>query len=222
MEHRLDELAARIAGCDACPRLVEARRAADPSGAQGYWARPVPGFGDPAATVHVLGLATALHGGNRTGRAFTGNRSADVLVAALHRVGMANRPTSRHVGDGLLLRGVWMSSAVRCPPPGHRPTPLERDTCLPWLTEELRALPDVRVIVCLGRFAWEAASRWAGARPRPRFAHGAEYVVRPGLRLVGCYHPSPQNTNTGRLTPAMLDAVLRDAGRAGGAVPPGR
>jgi len=214
-EQDLAGLAERIARCEACPRLVEARRAADPSGAGEYWARPVPGFGDPAATVHVLGLATAPHGGNRTGRAFTGNRSADVLVAALHRVGMANQPVSRHAGDGLRLRGAWMSSAVRCPPPGHRPTPLERDTCLPWLTEELAALVDVRVVVCLGRFAWDAATRWAGARPRPRFAHGAEHVVaggvRPGLVLAGCYHPSPQNTNSGRLTPAMLDAVLRRA-----------
>lgn len=206
-------LAARIADCTACPRLVAARR--DVAVDEGYWARPVPGFGDPRATVHVLGLATAPHGGNRTGRAFTGNRSADTLVAAMHRVGLANRPTSRHVGDGLQLHGAWMSSAVRCPPPDHRPTPVERDTCLPWLTEELAALPEVRVMVCLGRFAWEAATRWAGLRPRPAFGHGAEHAVedgvRPGLVLLGCYHPSPQNTATGRLTPPILDAVLRRA-----------
>jgi uracil-DNA glycosylase len=159
----------------------------------------------------VLGLATAPHGGNRTGRAFTGNRSADTLVTALHRVGMADRPVSRHVGDGLRLHGAWMSSAVRCPPPDHRPTPLERDTCLPWLTEELDALGEVRVLVCLGRFAWDAAARWAGLSPRPRFGHGAEHVTTTGPVLLGCYHPSPQNISTGRLTPDMLDTLLRRA-----------
>jgi uracil-DNA glycosylase family 4 len=197
--------------------LVAARRAAEPCASS--WARPVPGFGDPAATVHVLGLATAPHGGNRTGRPFTGNRSADVLVAAMHRTGLANQPTSRHVGDGLRLHGAWMSSVVRCPPPDHRPTPQERDTCLRWLSEEVDALDGVRVVVCLGGFAWDAATRWAGVRPRPRFGHGTEHVVasgpREGLVLLGCYHPSPQNTATRRLTAPMLDAVLlraRDLG----------
>lgn len=220
-EHRLADLGARIADCTACPRLVEARRAAEPSPAA--WARPVPGFGDPAARVHVLGLATAPHGGNRTGRAFTGNRSADVLVAAMHRVGLANQPTSQHVGDGLRLHGAWMASAVRCPPPDHRPTPAERDTCLGWLDEELDTLGGVRVLVCLGGFAWATATRWAGVRPRPPFGHGVEHVVtggaRAGLVLLGCYHPSPQNTNSGRLTPAMLDAVLARARTLAGLAP---
>lgn len=215
-EARLRGLADRIAGCSACPRLVAERR--DVAVDERYWARPVPGFGDPAARVHVLGLATAPHGGNRTGRAFTGNPSADTLVAALHRTGFANQPTSQHADDGLRLRGAWMSSAVRCPPPGHRPTGAERDACLAWLTEELAALPDVRAMVCLGQVAWKAASRWAGLRTSPRFGYGVEQVVaggvRPGLLLVGCYHPSPQNTRTGRLTPPMLDTVLRRAGSA--------
>jgi uracil-DNA glycosylase len=212
-DHRLSVLASRIANCSACPRLVVARR--DAAGAEDYWARPVPGFGDPAAGVHVLGLATAPHGGNRTGRAFTGNRSADTLVAAMCRTGLANQPTSRHRGDGLRLRGAWMSSVVRCPPPAHRPSAEERDTCLPWLSEEIALLPSVRVVVCLGRFAWDAALLWAGARPRPRFGHGAEHVVErgvvPGLVLLGSFHPSPQNINTGRLTIAMLDAILQRA-----------
>ena len=208
-DRRLARLAERIADCSACPRLVAARQHVATDGA--YWARPVPGFGDPAAGVHILGLATAPHGGNRTGRAFTGNRSADTLIAAMYRTGLANQPTSREVGDGLRLHGAWMSSAVRCPPPGHQPTPLERDTCLPWLTDELHALGDVRVLVCLGRFAWDAATRWAGLRPRPRFGHGAEHSLRLGPVLLGCYHPSPQNVSTRRLTPDMLDALLRRA-----------
>ncbi len=207
---RLADLATRIAGCSACPRLVAARRAVATT--EDYWSRPVPGYGDPRARVHVLGLATAPHGGNRTGRAFTGNPSADTLVAAMHRTGLATRPTSQHVGDGLRLTGAWMASAVRCPPPEHRPTRAERDACLGWLTEEVAALRELRVLVCLGRVAWEAACDWAGARPRPRFGHGSEHVTttgpRPGLVLVGCYHPSPQNTRSGRLTPAMLDDVL--------------
>ena len=212
---RLDALAAEMAGCRACPRLVAERTAVAACGTGPYWSRPVPGFGDPAARIHVLGLATAPHGGNRTGRAFTGNRSADTLVAAMHRVGLANQPTSRHADDGLRLDDTWMASAVRCPPPGHRPTRSERDACLGWLTREVAALPRLRVMVCLGHVAWNAACAWSGASPRPRFGHGVPHVVdggpRPGLVLVGCYHPSPQNTASGRLTPAMLDSVLRRA-----------
>ncbi|MFC5064024.1 uracil-DNA glycosylase [Actinomycetospora atypica] len=205
-ELRLTELAGRIVGCTACPRLVAARRAVDPTG--GYWARPVPGFGDPRARIHLLGLATAPHGGNRVGRAFTGNPSADTLVAALHRTGLANQATSQHSDDGLRLHGAWMASAVRCPPPEHRPTRAERDACLGWLTEEVAALRELRVVVCLGRLAWEAACDWAGLRPRPAFGHGAEHRTDAGPVLLGCYHPSPQNTRSGRLTPAMLDDVL--------------
>ena len=172
----------------------------------------MPGFGDPAARIHLLGLATAPHGGNRTGRAFTGNRSADTLVAAMHRTGLASRPTSRHLGDGLALHDAWMASAVRCPPPGHRPTRNERDACLAWLTREVAALPRLAVMVCLGHVAWNAACAWAGETPRPRFGHGVAHVTtggpRPGLVLVGCYHPSPQNTASARLTPSMIDDVL--------------
>lgn len=211
----LEVLAARIADCTACPRLVASRQAAAEVGTGPYWARPVPGFGDPGARVHVLGLATAPHGGNRTGRAFTGNPTADTLVAALHRAGLADRPTSRHAGDGLRLQGAWMASAVRCPPPDHRPTRAERAACAGWLTAELAALPDVAVVLCLGRLAWEAACDWGGVRPRARFAHGAEHVMtggpRPGLRLLASYHPSPQNTRSRRLTPGMLDAVIARA-----------
>jgi uracil-DNA glycosylase len=222
-EDRLADLAARIADCTACPRLVASRRAAAAAAAGPYWARPVPGFGDPGARVHVLGLATAPHGGNRTGRAFTGNPTADTLVAALHRAGLANRPTSEHADDGLRLQGAWMASAVRCPPPDHRPTRTERATCAGWLTAELAALPDVAVVLCLGRLAWEAACDWAGVRPRPLFGHGAEHVLttgpRPGLLLLASYHPSPQNTRSRRLTPAMLDAVIARAATAASADP---
>jgi uracil-DNA glycosylase family 4 len=165
--------------------------------------------------VLVLGLAPAAHGANRTGRVFTGDRSGDFLFAALHRTGFANQPTSRHAGDGLALRGAWITAAVRCAPPANKPTPLERDTCLPFAARELAALADVRVIVCLGAFAWDAALRMlavggvATPRPRPRFGHGIELELGAGTPLLlGCFHPSQQNTFTGRLTPAMLDDVL--------------
>lgn len=178
-----------------------------------YWGRPVPGFGDPQASVLLLGLAPAAHGANRTGRVFTGDRSGDFLFAALHRTGFANQPTSTHCGDGLALRGAWVTAAVRCAPPANRPLPEERDRCLPWTQAELARLPAVTVIVCLGAFGWDAALRLlAGAglalpRPRPRFGHGAEAVVG-GWTLLGCFHPSQQNTFTGVLTEAMIDAVL--------------
>jgi uracil-DNA glycosylase family 4 len=177
-----------------------------------YWGRPIPGFGDPGACVLVLGLAPAAHGANRTGRVFTGDRSGDFLFAALHRTGFASQPTSRHAGDGLRLRDAWITAAVRCAPPANKPTPQERDRCLPFAVRELDELADVRVAVCLGAFAWDAALRLLAARaaapqrPRPRFGHGAELPGDP--RLLGCFHPSQQNTFTGRLTPAMLDAVL--------------
>ena len=208
-------------GCRRCPRLVAWReqvavvkRAAFAS--QAYWGRPIPGFGDPAATVFVLGLAPAAHGGNRTGRIFTGDRSGDWLFAALHEVGMANQPHSVTRGDGLTLTGCWVAAAVRCAPPENKPTPVERDTCLPFALRELALLTRVRAIVCLGGFAWDAALRLLAAsgdaipRPRPRFGHGAEARVGK-TALLGCYHPSQQNTFTGRLVPGMMEDVLRRA-----------
>jgi uracil-DNA glycosylase family 4 len=177
-----------------------------------YWGRPIPGFGDPAARVVILGLAPAAHGGNRTGRVFTGDRSGDFLFAGLHRAGFANQPTSVSLDDGLALRDAWMLAAVRCAPPANKPTPSERDTCLPWAVREFELLRDVRVVVCLGAFAWDAAFRLRGAvpRPRPRFGHGALVEGGPWA-VLGCFHPSQQNTFTGRLTPAMLDDVLARA-----------
>ncbi|SFW75354.1 uracil-DNA glycosylase [Amycolatopsis australiensis] len=209
----LERVGARIVSCCRCPRLV-AWRAAAASRApvrfagQDYWARPVPGFGDPRARIFVLGLATAAHGGNRTGRAFTGNPSAGLLMRALHRAGLADRPSSEHAGDGLRLHRTWLASAVRCPPPADRPTPLERDNCLPYLSAEVAALEDLRVIVCLGGFAWRAALRWAGVRPQPKFAHGGAHRLDGGLTLLGSYHPSPRNVHTGLLTEPMLDDVF--------------
>jgi uracil-DNA glycosylase family 4 len=215
-EARLAALAAEVSECRRCPRLVEwrervarERRAAYAD--QAYWGRPLAGFGDPAARVLLLGLAPAAHGGNRTGRIFTGDRSGDFLFAALWRTGFANQPTSVSADDGLRLTGAWISAAVRCAPPANRPTSEERDHCLPWSARELELLADVRVVLCLGAFAWDAALRLrpaAGGRGRkPRFAHGAEDIGQP-VSLLGCFHPSQQNTFTGRLTEPMLDAVL--------------
>jgi uracil-DNA glycosylase family 4 len=181
-----------------------------------YWARPLAGFGDPSARVLVLGLAPAAHGGNRTGRIFTGDRSGDFLFASLHRCGFASQPTSRHRDDGLILRDCWVTAAVRCPPPANRPTPAERDRCLPYTRRELELLPEARVIVCLGAFAWDAAMRLRAMlgdpapRPRPRFGHGAE-LLEGRWPLLGCFHPSQQNTFTGKLTPQMMDAVFMRA-----------
>jgi uracil-DNA glycosylase family 4 len=213
-------LDAEIVGCRACPRLVAwreevARVKVARFARQTYWGRPVPGFGDPDARILVLGLAPAAHGGNRTGRVFTGDRSGDVLYASLHRAGLARLPTSTARDDGQELTGCRVAAAVRCAPPANRPTPEERDRCMPFLVREMAALPDLRVIVALGAFGWDAAFRAAGAlghvaRPRPRFGHAAEARVGPWA-LVGSYHPSQQNTFTGRLTPAMLDAVLARA-----------
>jgi uracil-DNA glycosylase len=172
-----------------------------------YWGRPVPGFGDPAARVYVLGLAPAAHGGNRTGRVFTGDRSGDWLFAAMHRAGFASQPTSRHRDDGLRLNGVWVTAVVRCAPPANKPLPAERDNCLPYTSEELELIRP-EVIVCLGAYAWDAACRLLEIRPRPRFGHGSEHRVPDGPVLLGCYHPSQQNTFTGKLTEAMMDAVF--------------
>jgi uracil-DNA glycosylase family 4 len=180
-----------------------------------YWCRPVPGLGDPRARVVLCGLAPAAHGGNRTGRVFTGDRSGDWLFAALHRAGFANQPTSRHRDDGLRLTDCYVTACVRCAPPDNRPTPEERDACLGYLVEELRLLSGARVLVCLGGFAWDGtlrALRALGHAPRrkPRFGHGAKAAVGP-YTLLGCYHPSQQNTFTGRLTEAMIDSVLARA-----------
>jgi uracil-DNA glycosylase family 4 len=217
----LDALAAEIVQCRRCPRLVawreevaSVKRAAYAS--EEYWARPLPGFGDPQASVIVLGLAPAAHGGNRTGRIFTGDRSGDWLFAALWRAGFANQPTSTARDDGLALNGCYVTAAVRCPPPANRPLPSERDNCLPYLVRELSLLSRARVVVCLGGFAWEVAFRALAElgvtvpRPRPRFGHGVE-VALDRWTLLGCYHPSQQNTFTGRLTEPMIDEVLRRA-----------
>jgi uracil-DNA glycosylase family 4 len=220
----LASLAAEVSACRRCPRLVawreqvaRERRAAFAQ--EQYWGRPLPGFGDPSARLLLLGLAPAAHGANRTGRMFTGDRSGDFLFAALARNGLANRPVSSARGDGLVLRDVWITAAVRCAPPANRPTPAERDACLPWSVRELGLLANVRVVVCLGAFAWAAALRLTAMlagpdvpppRPRPRFAHGAELSGEP-YSLLGCYHPSQQNTFTGRLTEPMIDAVLARA-----------
>jgi len=186
---------------------------------QEYWGRPLPGFGDPGARVLLLGLAPAAHGANRTGRMFTGDRSGDFLYAALWRAGFANQPSSSSAGDGLRLSGAWVGAAVRCAPPANRPTPVERDRCLPWSVRELGLLSEVRVIVCLGAFAWDAALRLrqamagpdaAPTRPKPRFGHGAE-AQGERYGLLGCYHPSQQNTFTGKLTEPMIDEVLERA-----------
>lgn len=187
-----------------------------------YWGRPVPGFGDPDATILVIGLAPAAHGGNRTGRVFTGDASGDFLWAALHRAGLADRPSSRRANDGLTLFGVRIAAAVRCAPPANRPTPPERDNCAPYLVRELGALDRVRVVLALGAFGWDAALRTFEAlgaslpAPRPRFGHLAEARIGPsrdGRRwvLLGSYHPSQQNTFTGRLTPAMFDEAIERA-----------
>jgi uracil-DNA glycosylase family 4 len=212
----LAALQARITQCRRCPRLVawreEVARVKRASFADwDYWGRPVPAFGDPRARILVLGLAPAAHGGNRTGRIFTGDRSGDWLFAALYRAGLANQPESVSRDDGLELHDCWVTAAVRCAPPVNRPTPAERDNCLPYLAAELELLERVRVIVCLGGFAWDAALRVQDApRPRPRFGHGEEATIGPRM-LLGCYHVSQQNTFTGRLTEPMLDAVFARA-----------
>ncbi len=214
----LDELARRIEACRRCPRLVAWREAAaaDPPRryrGERYWARPLSGFGDPAARILVLGLAPAAHGGNRTGRIFTGDRSGDWLFAALHRAGFANQPGSEHRDDGLRLDRVWVAAVNRCPPPANRPTPAERDNCLPYLVRELELLDAVGAIVALGSFAWDGALRalrelgHPAPRPKPRFAHGAEVEVGP-YALLGCFHPSQQNTFTGRLSEGMMEAIF--------------
>ena len=213
----LSALNHEVIGCRRCPRLVawreqtaRVKRAA--YAGDEYWGRPLPGFGDPRARLLVLGLAPAAHGGNRTGRIFTGDRSGDLLFAALWRAGFANQAESIHRDDGLTLSDCYVTAAVRCAPPQNKPTPGERDNCLPYLVRELQLLRSVRVILCLGSFAWEVAFRALSShgvtvKPRPRFGHGA-VASAGGYELLGCYHPSQQNTFTGRLTETMLDDVL--------------
>jgi uracil-DNA glycosylase len=204
-----------VVECRRCPRLVEwrervAREKRASFADQDYWGRPVPGFGDPAARVYVLGLAPAAHGGNRTGRVFTGDRSGDWLFASMHRTGFANQARSVERGDGLVLNGAFVAAAVRCAPPANRPLPEERDRCLPYATEELELLRPA-VVLCLGAFAWDAACRLLDIRPRPRFGHAVEFAGEDGPTLLGCFHPSQQNTFTGKLTEPMTDAVFARA-----------
>jgi uracil-DNA glycosylase family 4 len=222
----LAALTEEIVACRRCPRLVEWReRVAREKVArfrdETYWGRPVPGFGDPAARILILGLAPAAHGGNRTGRVFTGDESGNFLWAALHRVGLADRAVSLRADDGLTLHDTYIAAAVRCAPPDNKPTVEERDTCAPFLVRELALLTEVRVILALGAFGWDAGLRSVASlghavpAPKPRFGHGAEVAIGPYV-LLGTYHPSQQNTFTGRLTPAMLDAVLARARRLAG------
>ena len=211
-----------IVRCRACPRLVawreevarvKVRRFRDWT----YWARPLPGFGDPRASLLIVGLAPAAHGGNRTGRMFTGDRSGDFLYAALHRAGFANQPTSVRKDDGLRLSGAFITAPCRCAPPANRPLPEELVRCSTWMDREIAALPRVRVVLALGGIGWGAALAhfvrrgFPLPRPRPKFGHGAESGIEGGPVLLGCYHVSQQNTNTGKLTPAMIDAVLARA-----------
>jgi uracil-DNA glycosylase family 4 len=219
---RLEALAAEVHDCFKCPRLVawrEAEAANPPKRFRGqdYWARPVAGFGDPEARILIVGLAPAAHGANRTGRIFTGDRSGDWLYAALHRAGLANQPTAVSRDDGLRLRDAYIAAVVRCAPPANKPAPAERDNCIPYLERELEILDRVRVVVALGKFGWDGFLKAAAAigvptpRPKPRFGHGAEAPLDDRLTLLGMFHPSQQNTFTGKLTVPMTDAVLTRA-----------
>jgi uracil-DNA glycosylase len=226
-EEELERLAREVHDCRRCPRLVAWREAvaSDPPRrfrGERYWARPVSGFGDPRARIVLVGLAPAANGANRTGRMFTGDRSGEWLYAALHRAGLSNRAASDRRDDGLRLRGAYVTAVNRCPPPANRPTPAERDNCLPYLARELALLERARVLIALGAFAWDGALRALRElghevpRPKPRFGHGAGVEVGP-FTLLGCFHPSQQNTFTGRLTEVMMDAILARARELGGA-----
>ncbi len=216
----LAALNAEVVECRRCPRLVAwreqvAREKVLRFRDGPYWGRPVPGFGDPEARILLIGLAPAAHGGNRTGRVFTGDASGDFLWKALFDVGLANKPSSRRADDGLALTDVYITAAVKCAPPQNKPTTDERDNCFPYLVRELRLLDQLRVIVALGLFGWDAAFRSLealghAARPRPKFGHGAEARVGP-YQVIASFHPSQQNTFTGRLTSPMLVEVLRHA-----------
>ena len=213
---------AEIVACSRCPRLRDycGRIAREKKAAHRddvYWGKPVPGFGDPAARLLILGLAPAAHGANRTGRVFTGDGSGDFLMAALHRAGFASIPTSRRANDGLKLTGAYIAAAVRCAPPANKPLPSELAACQPHLEAELRALPNIRIVVALGRIAFDAYWRIAGRlgatvpRPRPAFGHGRRYAPGGAPVVIASYHPSRQNTNTGKLTARMLEGIFRDA-----------
>jgi len=218
---RLAAIEGEVVACVRCPRLVAwreeaAREAPRRFAGEPYWAKPLPGFGDPRASILILGLAPAANGGNRTGRIFTGDASGDFLWAALHRAGLASQPTSTSREDGLGAIDCWVTAAVKCAPPGNKPLPSERGNCAPYLVRELAALDNLRVVLALGSFAWDAALSTLAAtgaptpKPKPRFGHGAEAIVGR-YTLLGSYHPSQQNTFTGVLTPAMLDAVVARA-----------
>jgi uracil-DNA glycosylase family 4 len=216
MDDSLEAVRRDVVACRACPRLVEWRervgrekRAAYKD--EEYWAKPVPGFGDPQARLLIVGLAPAAHGGNRTGRVFTGDRSGDWMFAGLHRAGFANQPISRRVDDGLELHGAYVAAAVRCAPPANKPLPDELARCLPFLAREMALLGEVRVVVALGKFAADAVTGLLGVRPRPKFGHGAESALPGGRTLLCSYHPSQQNTFTGKLTVEMFDAIWRRA-----------
>jgi uracil-DNA glycosylase len=225
--HPLGAVRDAIVTCERCPRLREycrriGREKRRAFRDETYWARPVPGFGDPRARLLLIGLAPAAHGANRTGRVFTGDGpggSGDFLMSALHRAGFANRPTSRHPGDGLRLIDAYIAAAVRCAPPDNKPTPAEILNCLPHLDAELAALPRIRVVAALGKIAFDAyvrllKDRGVVLRPRPAFGHGIVHTLPDGVQVIGCYHPSRQNTNTGKLTSRMMDQVFRLARRA--------
>lgn len=212
----LDQLRRRVIDCRACPRLVEWREqvSIDKRASyrdEVYWGRPIPGFGDPKASIIVLGLAPAAHGANRTGRVFTGDRSGDWLFRAMHKAGLANQALSHGRDDGLELTNAWVTAAVKCAPPGNKPETSERDSCRPFLQREFALLRNAKVVVCLGGFAYEAACSEFGVRPRPKFGHLVEALTDSGLTLLCSFHPSQQNTFTGRLTEPMLDAVFTRA-----------
>ncbi|MBI2706663.1 MAG: uracil-DNA glycosylase [Actinobacteria bacterium] len=216
MPDSLDKLNAEIVECRACPRLVNWREAVatDKRAAfadQDYWGRPVPGFGDPDASIAIVGLAPAAHGANRTGRMFTGDRSGDFLYAALYGAGLASQPQSVRRDDGLYLDGVYITAPVRCAPPGNKPTPAERDNCRPYLRRELSLLANLRVVIVLGQFAYQVMAAELGIKRRPRFGHGVEATAPDGTVVLCSFHVSQQNTFTGKLTPAMFDAVLARA-----------
>jgi uracil-DNA glycosylase family 4 len=216
MGDALDQVTAEIVQCFKCPRLVAWRErvAHDKRAAyreQDYWARPIPGFGDPDAELLIVGLAPAAHGGNRTGRLFTGDRSGDWLFGALYRAGYANQPTSIDRNDGLALSGAYINAIVRCAPPDNKPTLEERDTCLPYFEREWGLLPNVKVIVCLGKFAYDGLARALGFRGRPAFGHGVRATLPDGRHVLCSYHPSQQNTFTGKLTVPMFDAIFAEA-----------